>query len=133
MPAPAARRGEAGAPEAAPTSIRPLSGAWTPARIFTSVDLPDPFSPTMQCTSPARSSNEQDRSACVAPKAFARSTVRSATAALGAGASEVGVTVSMPADKAALSPLEPRTTNQSACSSFGLVQEPDPASQEPSF
>ena len=29
-----------------PTSSSPLSGRWTPARIFTRVDLPAPFSPT---------------------------------------------------------------------------------------
>ncbi len=33
--------------------------------------LPEPFSPTMACTSPARSSNEHERRARVAPNAFA--------------------------------------------------------------
>jgi hypothetical protein len=59
--------------------MAPLSGAWTPERILTRVDFPEPFSPTMQCTSPARSSIEQERSAWVGPNAFARSMTRSAT------------------------------------------------------
>ena len=33
--------------------ISPASGAWTPARILISVDLPAPFSPSSACTSPA--------------------------------------------------------------------------------
>ena len=63
-PAAAERRGDATrSSRSPPISIDPASGRWTPARIFTSVDLPDPFSPTMQCTSPPRSSNEQSFSA----------------------------------------------------------------------
>src|ERR1017187_7183153 len=34
------------------SSNRPLSAACTPARIFTSVDLPAPFSPSSACASP---------------------------------------------------------------------------------
>ena len=81
MPAAAARRGERrfGTVSASSSSV-PASGRWTPARIFTSVDLPEPFSPTTQCTSPRRSSNEHERSACVGPNALASSVVRSAIA-----------------------------------------------------
>src|SRR4029079_1592832 len=46
-----------------------------------SVLLPDPFSPMIACTSPARRSKLQARTACVGPKALARPTVRSANAA----------------------------------------------------
>ncbi len=56
-----------------PSSILPASGAYTPLRIFTSVLLPDPFSPARTCTSPARRSNDAPRSACVRPNALAMS------------------------------------------------------------
>src|SRR4051794_36281032 len=46
----------------------PGSGAWTPEMILISVDLPDPFSPTRQCTSPASSVMSTSRSACTPPK-----------------------------------------------------------------
>src|SRR3954469_21886943 len=36
--------------------IAPSSGVYTPARVFISVDLPAPFSPTIAWTSPARRS-----------------------------------------------------------------------------
>src|SRR5438132_4153551 len=49
---------------------RPLSGRCTPPRIFTSVDLPAPFSPTSACTSPAFRSIETSSSARIAPNAF---------------------------------------------------------------
>ena len=49
----------------------PLSGWCTPARIFTRVDLPAPFSPTNACTSPARRSTDPSISARTAPKDFA--------------------------------------------------------------
>src|SRR5712691_10348630 len=52
------------------SSSRPPSGRWTPARIFTSVDLPAPFSPTSPCTSPAKSSMCPSSSARTAPKLF---------------------------------------------------------------
>src|SRR5512133_2190335 len=48
----------------------PASGAWTPEMILTSVDLPDPFSPTRQCTSPTSSVRSTSRSACTPPKRF---------------------------------------------------------------
>ncbi len=45
----------------------PLSGWCTPARIFTTVDLPAPFSPTSACASPARSSIDPSITARTAP------------------------------------------------------------------
>ena len=45
------------------SSIAPSSGWYTPARIFIRVDLPAPFSPTMACTSPARTSSSTSLSA----------------------------------------------------------------------
>ncbi len=45
MPALSAACGELSGTESPPTSTWPRSGACTPARIFTSVLLPDPFSP----------------------------------------------------------------------------------------
>jgi hypothetical protein len=48
----------------------PASGACTPARILTSVDLPAPFSPTSACDSPAYSSRWTSRSAATAPNDF---------------------------------------------------------------
>lgn len=52
-------------------AIAPASGWYTPARIFTRVDLPAPFSPTRACTSPGYSSMDPSSSACTAPKDFA--------------------------------------------------------------
>ena len=46
--------------------ISPSSAGWTPERIFISVDLPAPFSPTSACTSPARRS-KSTRSSAVTP------------------------------------------------------------------
>ncbi len=71
------------------TSIEPRSGRWTPVRILTSVLLPEPFSPTIACTSPRRSSNVHERTACVGPNALARSTVRRANVAPASGAMDV--------------------------------------------
>src|SRR6478609_3426050 len=52
-------------------TIRPPgSGASTPEMILISVDLPDPFSPTRQCTSPTSSVRSTSRSACTPPKRF---------------------------------------------------------------
>ncbi len=65
-----------------PTSIEPRSGRWTPVSILTSVLLPDPFSPMIAWTSPARRSKVHACTACVGPKALARSTVRSANVPL---------------------------------------------------
>src|SRR5438270_4196239 len=50
-------------------TIRPPgSGRRTPEMILISVDLPDPFSPTRQCTSPARNARSTSRSATTPPK-----------------------------------------------------------------
>src|SRR5258708_19348693 len=52
-------------------AIRPPgSGASTREMILISVDLPDPFSPTRQCTSPTSSVRSTLRSACTPPKRF---------------------------------------------------------------
>src|SRR5215212_1533739 len=53
-------------------SIRsvPESGRCTPPRIFTSVDLPAPFSPTSACASPPYRPIETSSSAWIAPNAF---------------------------------------------------------------
>src|SRR6202050_5641246 len=53
------------------TSSSPLSGWYPPARIFPSVDLPAPFSPTSPCTSPPYRSIEASTIACTAPNALA--------------------------------------------------------------
>src|SRR5215471_16935407 len=45
----------------------PSSGWYTPARIFTSVDLPAPFSPTSPCASPPYRSIDPSTIACTAP------------------------------------------------------------------
>ncbi len=50
--------------------ISPSSGRWTPARVLMSVDLPAPFCPRMQWTSPARTSRSTPRSARTPAKAF---------------------------------------------------------------
>ena len=49
------------------TRTVPLSGWCTPARIFTMVDLPAPFSPSSACASPARSSIDPSMTARTAP------------------------------------------------------------------
>src|SRR4051812_5582209 len=46
----------------------PASGACTPARILIRVDLPEPFSPTRQCTSPDSTDQSIASSALVPPK-----------------------------------------------------------------
>src|SRR5258706_9172084 len=48
----------------------PRSGSSTPEMILMSVDLPEPFSPTRQCTSPTSSVRSTLRSACTPPKRF---------------------------------------------------------------
>src|SRR6266576_4728532 len=48
----------------------PRSGSSTPEMTLISVDLPEPFSPTRQCTSPASSVRSTSRSACTPPKHF---------------------------------------------------------------
>src|SRR5258708_6471896 len=51
------------------TSISvPGSGQWTPETSLISVDLPDPFSPTRQWTSPAITSQSTPSSATTPPK-----------------------------------------------------------------
>src|SRR5713101_1226335 len=45
-------------------------GYSTPEMILISVDLPEPFSPTRQCTSPTSSVRSTSRSACTPPKRF---------------------------------------------------------------
>ena len=46
----------------------PGSGCSTPEMILISVDLPEPFSPTRQWTSPARKDRSTSRSATTPPK-----------------------------------------------------------------
>src|SRR4051794_37041433 len=53
-----------------PISTVPASGARKPLAMPSSVDFPDPFSPTRAWISPARQSIETSRSACTAPYAF---------------------------------------------------------------
>src|ERR1700738_4264486 len=48
----------------------PRSGSSTPEMILMRVDLPEPFSPTRQCTSPTSSVRSTLRSACTPPKRF---------------------------------------------------------------
>src|SRR3954470_10268534 len=56
MPTPRARalRGASMRTSLPPTRIEPASGCVIPDRTLISVDLPAPFSPSRQCTSPAR-------------------------------------------------------------------------------
>ena len=56
----------------------PGSGAWKPARVLISVDLPDPFCPTSAWISPGRMSSAAAISARVAPNVFDRPVMRSA-------------------------------------------------------
>src|SRR5437879_3647625 len=48
--------------------MRPASGFSAPLKIFMSVDLPAPFSPTRAITSPGMTSNATPRNAWVDPK-----------------------------------------------------------------
>ena len=59
-----AARGAAGSPR---QWISPASGWTMPARIFSSVDLPAPFSPISPCASPSATENVTPRSALTAP------------------------------------------------------------------
>src|SRR5713101_3954143 len=54
-----------------PTFTTPASGLWIPARIFTSVLLPAPFSPTSACTSPGNRRKSTPRKACTPPNCLA--------------------------------------------------------------
>src|ERR1700674_5851979 len=69
--------------------IVPLLGAWTPARILTSVDLPAPLSPTNATTSPARTSRSMSVSAATAPKRLETPRRLRTGSGLAAGAWEV--------------------------------------------
>src|SRR5258708_1386489 len=53
MPAAFGSAGRWNAPSSPFTRSAPVSGSYTPASIFTMVDLPAPFSPTSACASPA--------------------------------------------------------------------------------
>src|SRR3954451_5484773 len=72
MPTPrfSAVRGESIVTVLPSIAISPVSARSAPARIFTSVDLPAPFSPTSACTSPACRSSETSSSAWIAPNDF---------------------------------------------------------------
>src|SRR6516225_7220906 len=52
-------------------SSSPSSGWYTPASIFTTVDLPAPFSPSSACASPAYRSADPSTTACTAPNDLA--------------------------------------------------------------
>src|SRR5580698_10512993 len=58
IPASRASRGLWGAKASLPSLIVPSSCRWMPAKIFMSVDLPAPFSPTTPSTSPSSSDND---------------------------------------------------------------------------
>src|SRR5258705_8273275 len=70
MPQSRAWRGFAGVNDRPSSSMEPASGRSAPLKTFMSVLLPAPFSPMSACTSPAWTSSETLRSACVAPKRF---------------------------------------------------------------
>ena len=55
IPSFCARRGLGITTRSPSTRITPASGLSAPYSIFTRVDLPDPFSPAIACTSPGRS------------------------------------------------------------------------------
>ncbi len=85
MPSLIASAGElivAGTPS---TSMVPSSGFWTPYRIFISVDLPAPFSPTMACTVPARTSMSMSWLAITPGKRFPMPRRRTAMVSVSAG------------------------------------------------
>src|SRR4051812_31632959 len=70
IPAARAAAGPASTVSCPRTRSAPRSGRWTPPRIFTSVDLPAPFSPTSACASPPWRAIETSSSAWIAPKDF---------------------------------------------------------------
>src|SRR3954452_142164 len=87
MPRPK-RRASAGDPRRRrrpPISTVPASGARKPLAMPSSVDFPDPFSPTSACTSPARQSKLTSRSAWTAPNAFETPLSERATGLSGPG------------------------------------------------
>src|SRR5262245_48568897 len=85
MPSPSLRvsAGEARRRSLPPTSTVPSSGARKPLATPSSVDFPEPFSPTSACTSPARQSTLTSWSACTAPNAFETPRSESTTALMG--------------------------------------------------
>src|SRR5579884_252478 len=83
MPSRSAVRGPSIATGAPSTSIVPPSAGCAPARIFISVDLPAPFSPTSACTSPASTSNVTPSSARTPGNDLTMSRIRSSGAAPG--------------------------------------------------
>src|SRR5688500_20236078 len=70
MPCSMASRGLDGRSARPCQRIAPASGAINPARIFSSVDLPAPFSPTSACALPAATAKLTPRRAVMAPKDF---------------------------------------------------------------
>ena len=59
------------------SSIAPAVGAWSPARIFRSVDLPAPFSPSSPWIEPASTARSTSSSASVPGKRFVMPRIRS--------------------------------------------------------
>src|SRR4029077_16552245 len=72
----------------------PPSGARTPAKIFPSVDLPAPFSPTRACTDPDRTATVASVSALVPPKCW--DTPRASRKPGSPGESDSGMAVLLP-------------------------------------
>src|SRR4051812_4462388 len=91
IPWSSASRGERSETRSPRTSTEPPSGARTPAKIFPSVDLPAPFSPTSACTDPDRTATVASVSALVPPKCF--ETPRASRKAGSRGASDSGMAV----------------------------------------
>ena len=70
VPALAPTAGGTGRPTSSPciSSSAPGSGSWNPARIFITVDLPEPFWPSRPCTSPGMTSSATLLSTSEEPK-----------------------------------------------------------------
>ena len=75
MPAAVASRTDSNVTGASSNSSVPAVGDSTPARIFTSVDLPAPFSPMSACTSPWRTANDTPLRAFVPGYSFVTSSI----------------------------------------------------------
>ena len=88
MRAACAASGDAKATGAPPIRISPASGRWMPVRIFTSVDLPAPFSPTSAVTRPGRSARSTPSSALTPGKSL--DTPRSSSSGDGIAAATPG-------------------------------------------
>ena len=117
------------------TSTRPESGACTPLKIFTSVLLPEPFSPARTWTSPARSSNEQSLSAWVGPNAFATCSTRTRMSGT-LGAPGASMTAAPSSDVTGLAPQRYTTSGirrgrLGGCPSPGDCRERPPGSRQP--